>query len=235
MASLPVAGVDLGVGAAYPGVVGGVDSWNAAGIGAAGLNRSRSTTTPYNAFTGPPGGGYEPMPPPMPVAHSVNADLLHDAAGIPVSGVYSPMPQPQPYVPDGVKEDGILTAAGLGGAAGAAAVTTARDQGSVHSRTRGKSGKPSGNRSGSGNGMSQGSSTASSEQDKSSMYNLYEYSAYPPANVAHQRQSQQQKGVGARPLSTMTSLGGEDPDHNEEDEDESDKDDNNYRMGGGGC
>ncbi|KAI0083138.1 hypothetical protein BDY19DRAFT_998828 [Irpex rosettiformis] len=275
MAELPVAGAGLGVGAAYPGVVGGADLWNAnantAGVGAAGLNRSRSTTTPYNAFAGPPVGGYEPTPPPMPVAHPANADPFHDAAGIPVGGVYNPMPQPQPYASDGIKEAGILTAAGLGGAAGAAAVTTARDQGSVHSRTRSKSGKSIGNGSGSGsgNGTSQGSPTAVSEHDESSTYNPYEYSAYPPAkyqppsypqqplpmalqpSVAPQQQSQQQKGVGARPLSTATSLGGEDPyaaytsaspshdqfsanhsDHNEEDEDEeSDEDDDDYRYG----
>lgn len=41
----------------------GVGSGGAAGVGAAGINRSKSVTAPYNAFAGPTGDPYAPMPP----------------------------------------------------------------------------------------------------------------------------------------------------------------------------
>ncbi|KAI0764438.1 hypothetical protein BC629DRAFT_1596707 [Irpex lacteus] len=154
MAELPVAaGVGAGAGAAagcgtalmYPG--GPVaDPWNTtttnangntAGVGTAGLNTARSTTTPYNTFAEPPPVQSYANVPPVPDSQ----DLFHDAAGVPVGGFYNPMPQPQPYGAGagvlGGAEASILAAAGLGGAGvGAAAVTTARSQGTLHRRSR---------------------------------------------------------------------------------------------------
>lgn len=107
MAELPGAG-----GSTYPGVVNNVvDPWNAnansAGVGAAGLNRAKSATAPYNAFAGPPpvagGGGGAYYDGRMPAPHTaINMDPFNDNAGVPVGGVYNGMqapsfPQAQPY------------------------------------------------------------------------------------------------------------------------------------------
>ncbi|KAI0083725.1 hypothetical protein BDY19DRAFT_1030339 [Irpex rosettiformis] len=153
--------------------------------------------TPYDAFAGPPGGGYEPTPPPMSVAHPANVDPFHDAAGIPVVGYTIPCLQPQSYVSDGVKE-------------------------------------------------------AAKYQPPSQSYSQQPPSMALQPSVVPQQQSQQQKGVGARLLSTAMSLGGEDPyaaytsalpshdqfsaNHSDlyeedEDEDEESDDDDDYRYG----
>lgn len=76
-----------------------------AGVGAAGLNRARSTNQPYNAFAGPP-GAYQPAPPPAPV----QGDVYFEAPPMANAGY------PDAYQSRGPNA-GILDAAGLGGGA----------------------------------------------------------------------------------------------------------------------
>ncbi|KAI0697765.1 hypothetical protein BC835DRAFT_735086 [Cytidiella melzeri] len=216
LAELPAATM---VGAGYGGEqrVGG-GPWNSAGVGATGLNRARSTTTPYNAFAGPVGHGNT-----MPVA-----DPFHDDQSVPIGGVYPAQPQPY-HVPGDSREANLLAAAGIGGAVGA--VTTAREHGSAHSRSR--------------SGKLNASPPAMSEHEEGA-YNPYEYSQYPPSVPVYQPPQQQQQ---QRPVSTATSAenpysayvsptqdqySGEDSDkHEEEEEEEDEDDDDDYRYGGG--
>ncbi|KAI0339538.1 hypothetical protein BDW22DRAFT_1361628 [Trametopsis cervina] len=167
----------------------GAPLYNSAGVGAAGLNRSRSTTAPYNAFAGPPTSSV----PAMPVA-----DPFTDPT-IGVGGIYPspPMPHPQPYRMGSSEgaEAGLAEAAGLG-AVGVGAVTTARHQGNVLNRS--KSGKTLG-------------TLGSSSDHGEAAYNPYEYSQYPPAPqpIPQPHQAYAAPLHQPRPVSTATT--GEDP------------------------
>lgn len=101
------------------------------GAGAARLNRSRSTTTPYNAFGGP---GIQPAHPAENPFHDTSVATGHIYPGMPgpaATGYPAPYSQPpvQPYG-DISREVGLLDAAGLG--SGMAATTGANLAGSAH-------------------------------------------------------------------------------------------------------
>lgn len=102
-AAAGVGGGMAGMGAALGGAAGN------AGIGAAGLNRSRSTTAPYNAFAGP--AGY-----PRPVPRETE-DPFYDAPPMPTNfaAAYG---QPPAH-----SQAGLFEATGLGAAGATAAAT----------------------------------------------------------------------------------------------------------------
>lgn len=124
MAELPMSDPygAAGVGSGYAPGMGGAATAGAAGAGAgmatgmagvgggANLNRSRSTTQPYNAFAGPQGPAYAQPPP--------GADPYYNSPPMPQDGTYATYAQSS--------QVGLLDAAGLGGTAAGAGAALAR-------------------------------------------------------------------------------------------------------------